>query len=57
MSASARSATAISTRIVSLDMAKGVYYVKRPLGALPSRATFPSFFLSWKGFLEDSAAG
>ena len=52
-----RSATAISARIFSLDMAKGVHSVKRPLGPLPSRATLPSFFFSWKGFLEDLAAG
>jgi len=55
--ASARSATAISTKIFSLDMAKGVYFVKRPLGALPSQTSLPSFFFSWKGFLEDSAEG
>jgi len=54
--ASVRSATAISARIFSLDMAKGVYSVKQPLGPLPSRATLCSFFFSRKGFMEDSAA-
>jgi len=53
-SASARSATAISTKIFSLDMAKGVYFVKQPLGALPSQTALPSFFFSWKGFLEEA---
>ena len=52
-----RSATEISARIFSPDMAKGVYSLKRLLGPLPSRFTLPSFFFSWKGFLEDSTAG
>ena len=55
--ASIRSATVISARSFSLDMAMGVYSVKRPLGDFPSRAILPSFFFSWKGFLEDSTAG
>jgi len=55
--ASVRSATAISARIFSPDIAKGVYLVKRPLGLLPSRVTLSSFFFSWKGFSEDSTVG
>jgi len=55
--ASFSSATEILAKIFSLEIDKGVYYVKRPPGPLPSRVTLSSFFLSWKGFLEDSTTG
>jgi len=42
-----RSDTSISGKVFSLDMAKGVYLVKRPVGPLLSRATLPSFFFSY----------
>jgi len=39
--ASFRSATTITTKIFSLDMAKGVYSVKRPVGPWLSRVALP----------------